>query len=112
MRLHGFITQGISSESDSVLQFPGIEEDPQTLPDSLESLVEYLESKGDSRADEIKKVGQHWPRLELVDAGYKGMEYHAASLNGLMHCWQSSVNGWSHPLQSFSSFSNCALIHH
>ncbi|GJJ07811.1 hypothetical protein Clacol_002016 [Clathrus columnatus] len=71
MRLHAFIVQGVASDSNSVLQFPSITEDPKTLPDSLEGLVEHLDAKGDSRVEDVKKIGESWPRLEVVDATYK-----------------------------------------
>lgn len=72
MRLHGFIVQGMTPDSDNVLQFLGTTEDPTTFPDSVEGLVDYLESKGDPRVNDLKEIGESWPRLKLVDAKYKG----------------------------------------
>lgn len=72
MHLHAHLTQAILPGAEKMIQFPGIDDPDEDLPDSLEGLIERLEETGDRRLDAVKKTGEKWGRLEVVDASYKG----------------------------------------
>lgn len=72
MHLHAHLAQAILPGADKIVQFPGIDDPAEDLPDSLEGLVEHLEETGDQRLDAVKKTGEKWGKLEVVDASYKG----------------------------------------
>ncbi|KIJ32311.1 hypothetical protein M422DRAFT_76544 [Sphaerobolus stellatus SS14] len=71
MHLHANLAQAVLPGTDSIIQFPGMDEKAQDLPDTLERLIERLEEKEDPRIDIIRKVGEKWGRLDVVDVTYK-----------------------------------------
>lgn len=72
MRLHAHLSQAVFPGAEKITQFPGIEDASEDLPDSLEGLLERLEENGDRRAYAVRKAGEKWGKLEVVDAAYKG----------------------------------------
>jgi len=72
MHLHANLAQAVQPGANSLAQFPGMSEASADLPTSLDSLIEHLEEKGDPRIETIKKVGERWGRLDVVDVAYKG----------------------------------------
>lgn len=73
MHLHGNLAQALLPGTDSIFQFPGTKDATEDLPDTLDSLLEKLQYQDDPSREAVKKVGEKWGRLELVDASYKGM---------------------------------------
>jgi translocation protein SEC63 len=72
MHIHQHLAQAILPGAEKMTQFPGINDAAEDLPDSLEALIEHLEETGDQRLDVLKKAGEKWGKLEVVDASYKG----------------------------------------
>lgn len=73
MHLHAHLTQAIVPGGEKMVQFPGIDDPSEDLPDSLEGLIDRLEETGDRRVEALRKAGQKWGKLEVVDACYKGV---------------------------------------
>ncbi|KAF8516677.1 Sec63 Brl domain-containing protein [Gautieria morchelliformis] len=71
MHIHQHLAQAILPGAEKMIQFPGITDTFEDLPDSLEGLIERLEETGDQRLDVVKKAGEKWGKLEVVDASYK-----------------------------------------
>ena len=78
MRLHAYLAQAVVPGDDRsrLIQLPGIlAEDVKELESQvaeLEDLVNALGMKDDNRVRDIKKAAQHWGRIELVEASFKG----------------------------------------
>lgn len=84
MHLHAHLAQAILPGAEKMIQFPGIDDSTEDIPDSLEGLIERLEETGDHRLDAVKKTGEKWGRLEVVDASYKGAVH-------VLLAWHSSL---------------------
>ena len=80
MRLHAYLAQAVVPGDDRSrwTQLPGIlAEDVKELESQvaeLEDLVSALGMKDDNRLGDIKKAAQHWGRIELVEASFKGWQ--------------------------------------
>ncbi|KAF8590268.1 hypothetical protein K439DRAFT_1657419 [Ramaria rubella] len=71
MHLHAHLTQAVLPGADKIIQFPGINDATEDLPETLEGLIERLEETGDKRLEAVKKAGEKWGKLDVVEASYK-----------------------------------------
>lgn len=112
MHLHANLAQAIFPGADKMIQFPGVDDPAEDLSDSLEGLIERLEETGDQRLDAVKKAGEKWGKLEVVDASYKGTVLFACRpFYRPERMCQSSVNDSLHQGRSSSWSSSYAYVH-
>ena len=86
MHLHAHLTQAIIPGGDKLVQFPGMDDPSEDLPDSLEGLIDRLEETGDQRVEAVKKAGEKWGKLEVIDACYKGVTIFNSSIQLTRGC--------------------------
>jgi translocation protein SEC63 len=77
MRLHAFLAQALPPRRGLELaQLPRVGKDEVRVlgagPEALGAAATKLGEKGDVRAEDVQKALERWPRLELVDAAFKG----------------------------------------
>jgi translocation protein SEC63 len=78
MRLHAFLAQALAPRNFAkkgleIAQLPQIKADESS--GDVKNLTEFadtLQSKGDSRVTDVNKALSRWPRVNVVDASFRG----------------------------------------
>ncbi|EJD35962.1 hypothetical protein AURDEDRAFT_147310, partial [Auricularia subglabra TFB-10046 SS5] len=72
LRLHGLLAQAILPEQDRLTLFPGVDKQiAEKARGDIPKLVRTLEAAGKPEVEVVRKVGERWGKVEIVDAGYK-----------------------------------------
>jgi translocation protein SEC63 len=75
MHLHAYLAQALLPGDSPLLQFPGVRKDDLEPGVEVAELVEELEKKADPRLESIRKAGERWGHLEVVDVRFKGERF-------------------------------------
>ncbi|KZV78925.1 hypothetical protein EXIGLDRAFT_847034 [Exidia glandulosa HHB12029] len=72
LRMHQILAQAMAPETDRLTIFPGVDKSTAAAAGGdLKRLLRTLEEKNASSLEDVRKTGERWGSLELVDAGYK-----------------------------------------